>query len=355
MKPVSRWLARVGLVIVGLALVLVPLELGLRWNSPSLPSLAALDGVDPREVGEFMRWTSLGDRPPDCRAAPGEHRLRYRTRSASYGANSGNDGSLRLWVVGDSLVAGWGLPPGTAWPHGLAQGLAVAEGRTVDLTLVGGAGLGHCDLLLDTNLLFDRGQPDAVVFQLFADDLEYRSMVQVRGRIAARPDAVGGAGGWLAQRSWLANRLWFSWVNGVGGASAARDLDAGGLERFLSALRALDTRAESAGATLMFVLVPPAGVARCGDDSAWSDCDWLLSDLRWMASALEQSGVTWLDLRDIWAHNDPATLADEEQGWTERRHLPVHPGVAGHNALAAAVLPALGAQRGARATGAATP
>lgn len=355
MRRAARWPLRGALAALGLLLALLPLELLLRWSNPSLPSLAALDGVDPREVGEFMRWTTLQDRPPDCRAAPGAHRLRYRTRSATYGAADGSEPALRLWVVGDSLVAGWGLPPGTAWPHGLGRGLAAAAGQAVDLTLVGGAGLGHCDLLLDANLLLDSGRPDALVFQLFADDLEYRTMVQVRGRVAARPDAVGGPGGWLAQRSWLANRLWFHWVSRGGGATGARDLDAGGRQRFLAALRGIDARAGQAGATTLFVLVPPAGVARCGDDAAWSDCDWLLSDLAWMAEALAESGLRWLDLRDIWTRHDPATLADEEQAWTERRHLPVHPGVAGHDALAAAVLPALHDRLRARATPASTP
>lgn len=342
--PRRPGVARLALALGGVALALGLGEGALRLLHPTLPSLEALEGLDRREVGEFLEWSDPALREAGCVPEQGRYRLHYRQRSATY-APPGHPPSaeaLDLWVAGDSLVAGWGVGQEQGWPHGLARALASARGARVRLTTVGGGGLGYCEVLADTHHLLARGRPpDALVVQLFADDLEQRNILLLRGRVAARPDAVRGPLGWLVGRSWLANRVWFAWVSRLGGAEPARSRDDAGAERFRRALTLLAERAETEGFTLLFALVPPAGVGRCGGPEPWSDCDWLRSDLDWMAGELASGGLDWVDLRQLWQARDPQTLPDEEAAWEARRRLPVHPGVGGHAALAEAVLPDL--------------
>lgn len=336
-------LARLGLILGGLGVGLGVGEGVMRALHPTLPSLEALETVDSREVGEFMRWNDPAAREAGCRPEGSAGKLHYRQRNATYAPPGlGPDPhALKLWVTGDSLVAGWGVGPERAWPHGLAQRVATDQGRRVMLTTVGGGGLGYCEILLDLNRLLDRAKPDVVVVQVFADDLEQRALLALSGGVAARPDAVPGLFAWTARRSWLANRLWFAWVSRLGGAEPLRAANAEGRAQFLAAMRLLDERLSAAGTKLLLALVPPAGVERCTAAGAWSDCDWLSHDLDWMAEALADAGHRTVDLRGIWATHDPETLPDEEAAWKERGRLPVHPGEGGHTAIAQAVLPSL--------------
>lgn len=331
------------LVLAGLLVGLGLGELAMRLLHPrTLPSLEALDGADTREVGEFMRWNDASLRAAGCRPTE-PAKLHYRQRNATY-APAGKPPSpaaLKLWVAGDSLVAGWGVGPNQAWPHVLAQQAANALDERVMLTLAGGGGLGYCEILSDLHVLLDRSRPDVVVVQIFADDLEQRALLALNSGVAARPDAAPGPLAWLARRSWLANRVWFAWVTRLSGAAPLRAADASSQRQFLRALDGIEARLTEAGAKTLFALVPPAGIQRCEGAPAWSDCDWLSQDMSWMATALEASEHRWVDLRSIWETHDPETLRDEEAAWRERGRLPVHPGEGGHAALAEAVLPAL--------------
>ena len=337
---------RLALAAAGLAVALGGAEIALRLSHPTLPSLEALAHSEPREVGDFMRWSDPQQREAGCQPAKDTHRLHYRPRYAKYEPSpaAATRSALRLWVAGDSVVAGWGVGPEQGWPHALARGLANRRSAAVNLTLVGGGGLGYCDVLLDLHRILERSRPDVVLVQLFADDLEQRALLQLKEGVVARPDAVPGAFAWMARRSWLANRVWFAWVTRLGGAQPVRGLDARAQRQFQLALRLIAERLAGIDARLLFVLVPPAGVERCGQQgAAWSDCDWLTHDMNWMATELERSKQPWVDLRQLWARSDPQTLREEEEAWTARGRLPVHPGVLGHKALAEAVLPQLAA------------
>ncbi len=337
-------LGKIALALAGLGLGLGGAELALRAAHPTLPSLEALARSDTREVGEFMRWSDPARREAGCVPAPDQQRLHYRQRSATYApAGMGPDPSaLRLWVAGDSLVAGWGVGPDRAWPHGLARGAAEALGRRVQLTTVGGGGLGYCEILQDLHILLARSKPDLIVVQVFADDLEQRALLLLEGGVVARPDLAPGALAWLARRSWLANRVWFAQVSRLGGAEPIRALDDEGRADLERAWDLLEARAREQGAEVLFALVPPAGIERCAaGDPSWSDCDWLSYDQGWLAEALRAGGHRWVDLRGIWAQHDPETLPDEEAAWEARGRLPVHPGLGGHRAIVEATLPAV--------------
>jgi lysophospholipase L1-like esterase len=317
-------LGRLALVAAGVCLAIGLGELGLRLSSPTLPSLAGLEGLDPRDRSEVQRWTDPVPQPADCRAAPGTRRVAHRPKRDRYGEGPRE----RLWVVGDSVVQGWGVAPGAAWPQLLAQQRAATLGRQVDLLRLGSPGLGHCGWIADLHHALDGATPDRVVMQLFGDDLERRELVLVNGQVVAWPRHA------LAQRSFLANRLWFAWASRRAGATPERDTDAAGQARFRRALRGITARLDTAGVPWQLVLVPPAGIERCTEAAAWSDCDWLRADMALIAELLDAEGIPYVDLRSLWAELDPGTLPDEEHAWTERGRLPVHPGPPGHAAIA---------------------
>ena len=325
-SPATTWIARALLVLTGTAMALVVGELGLRLIHPTLPSLAALDGVGPREWGDVQRWTSPPTELATCGAA--EAPVRYPPRTEQHG-----EGPRRsLWVVGDSIVHGFGVGPTDAWPQRLAATLAADLGTGIALTRLGGPGLGYCGWASSLNKHLAHGLPDAAVVQVFADDLERRDLVLVRGSVAAIPRHP------LLQRSWLANRLWLARVAHLGSARPTRDADAAGRARFRSVVSGTLAPLAEAGVPVLLVLVPPAGQGRCTRASAgFSDCDWLLSDQELLATELTTLDHPWLDLRSVWADAPPDTLPDEEAAWTARGRLPVHPGPQGHETLAQVV------------------
>ena len=318
---------RTALVLGGAVLALGVGELAMRMAHSRLPSTAGLDGLDPRDHGEFQRWTDPVPAPDDCWAPKGTHRPAHRPKREQHGTGP----SRALWVVGDSLVQGWGVAQGAAWPQLLAEGLAVPP-LSISLTRLGSPGLGYCGWLADLHHALDSATPDLVVMQLFADDLERRDMVLVHGRVVAMPQAP------VLRASWLLNRLWFAWATHRGGALPERDSDAVGQERFASAISAMVHRLDDNGVPWAIVLVPPAGMERCASQpEVWGDCDWLAADQDLMADLLNTANLPFVDLRALWSTVDPGTLPDEEHAWTERGRLPVHPGPAGHRAIATEV------------------
>mgnify|MGYP000096950205 CR=1 FL=1 len=326
----TKWLHRLGLSLAGGVAALVVGELGLRLSSPALPSLAPLLDRDWGDQEEVRRWTAPPTDPATC-GDPRTHQPRpLRTTSHGEGADKA------LWVVGDSLVHSWGVDWAASWPAVVADSLSSSQQVRVQLSRLGASGFGYCRNAAALHHLLDLKPPSAVVFQVFADDLERRTVVQVGDEVAAVPTHP------LTRHSFLANRLWLSWATRLGSARPERDADSAGLARFRGVLGGLDARLEELGIPWMVALVPPAGVERCHSSTeAWSDCDWLLSDLDRMAAELDGMGLPWLDLRDLWREQPPGTLPDEEQAWTERGRLPVHPGHAGHAAIGARVAEAM--------------
>lgn len=317
-----RGLQRLGLVLGGVLLAVGLGELGLRLLLPDLPSLAALHEGEWGDREDVRRWTDPPTDPATCGEAQTHRPQRLRTTVHGQGE------PRTLWVVGDSLVHSWGVDWPASWPAVAADAVAVQHGRRLSLSRLGASGFGYCRNAAALNHLLDLQTPDAVVFQLFADDLERRSVVLVGDAVAAVPRHP------LTRHSYLANRLWLSWTTRLGSAQPERDADAVGLARFMRVMSALGARLDDRDIPWLVVLVPPAGVERCGEGAeAWSDCDWLRGDLDRMAEELRSTAIPTLDLRTLWREEAPGTLPDEEQAWTERGRLPVHPAAAGHAAI----------------------
>jgi len=325
-----RWWARLLLVVGGVAAALLAGEVVVRVQSPSLPSLAPLDGVDPRVWGDVQRWTDPATDLDHC--GHPDAPVRFPPRTEHHGEGLGK----QLWVVGDSIVHGFGVGPTDAWPQRMAADLSSHLAAPIQLTRLGGPGLGYCGWTSSLRKHRARLTPDAVVLQVFADDLERRDLVLVDGRVAAIPRHP------VLRSSWLVNRLWLAWVSRLGSARPARDADHAGLAQFRSVVGSTLDQLQADGIPTLIVLVPPAGLPRCTDaETGFSDCDWLRTDQDLLATTLDTLGHPWLDLRTAWDNTPPDTLPDEERAWTERGRLPVHPGPEGHKRLAEAVLPAL--------------
>ena len=318
---------------VGLALGLA--EAGLRATAAGLPSLAAWYLLDERDRSEVQSWTDPTPEPADCRDDSDLGHWSAPPRRSTHGSGKA---SRTLWVAGDSLVHGWGVSSGVSWPEQLADHLVAHDGKTRRLTRWGGPGLGYCGWARDVHRALDNGRADLVLLQVFADDLEHRRLVRVRGHLLARPDHP------LLWHSFLANRLWFAWLQWAGDADGLRHRDRATDHRFRRVLRALVDRLDEKAVPWRLLLVAPAGFSRCAaPHDSWGDCDWLSADLARMARLLTDEDLPYTDLRGIEATPDFDTLPDEEQAWTDVGRLPIHPGPRGHAAIARAVAQGLGA------------
>jgi len=322
--------ARISLIAMSTAMALLIAEAALRGVYSRVPSLAGVPHSDHAEYKDVRRWTEPPPTLKECGLASTHQPRPLRT------TRHGEGRLQRLWVVGDSLVHSWGVDWSASWPAGVADQLAIDIKSQVLLSRIGGSGNGYCRNVAALNHLLDRKQPDVMVFQIFADDLERRTAVMVGDKVVAVPTHP------LSRHSYLANLLWFSWRTRLGGALPDRDADAAGMARFRRVLKDLDQRLDTLGVPWIAVLIAPAGLPRCdASQGSWSDCEWLRGDLDRMAHQLEQLSIDWLDLREQWSTHSPGTLPDEEKAWRERGRLPVHPSAAGHQVISAAVSAAL--------------
>lgn len=336
-------LARSLLVFVGVAVGLLLGELALRLTSPDLPSLAVLGSVDRHDREEFQRWSDPPDRiSDDCTVGdrPGPRKAVSVQKIDATEREGPRPAALDLWVAGDSVVQGWGVHPSESYPAQLAHALSATRDRPVRLRRLGTHGVGYCGWLANLDLyLSGEKDPDAVVLQLFADDLELRNVVLIQGRPVAQPGRAEPA--WLRPfvvHSYLANRLWLAHLTHLAPPTPRRH---GDRATFLRALSQATTRLDARDIPWVLALVPPAGIGRCTQASEpWSDCAWLQSDLDLMADWLGGS-LPFLDLRDLWTGMEPSTLEIEETAWRARGRLPVHPGREGHAELARRIWPAL--------------
>lgn len=341
---ISR-LGRPLLSLFGLLFGLAVAEVGLRLQSANLPSLAALDNADPLDLAEYHHWSDPPATSPGCHPSPGVAPRRKRSKFTP-DERPRKAGSLDLWVVGDSVVFGFGVGSNEGWAARLGARLASARPHPVQLSRLGGPGSGWCAWLTDLNAALDSGPPpDAAILQVFADDLEDRGVILVGGREAARPGY--GAPAWAApalRHSWLLNQLWFSWVTHLGPDVPLRAEGPVARDRFVTALTQAGARLEEKGVPWTLALVAPAGQPLCNEDQPrGSDCAWMAEDLARLADWLGSSQLPWLDLRQAWQDRPSDLLPAERIAWETRGRLPVHPGPLGHAALAEAAWPWLNA------------
>ncbi len=352
-------LKRLALAAASVAVTFAICEVGLRLSSPALPSLAALEGVDMRDLGDFRRWTEPRVRyddqcemldPSALKRLP-QRVMRVPLEGWSEGQTTISKGSMeplpaelpRLWVAGDSVAQGWGVEPTQTYAFGLAGRWAELQQQDVVLRHLGAPGMSYCGWLGEVHRTLDTSapRPDQVVLQVFADDLEERGVILVRGQLVADPDHAEPAPlRPLLWHSYLANRLWFAQVGRHGSQTPERQGEAA---RFLSALQGVTERLDGEAVPWTVALVAPAGIERCAESTdAWSDCTWLSQDLERMAAWMDEVGQPYVDLRPVALLKAMDTLPDEEIAWVERGRLPVHPGKRGHALIARYLSKALG-------------
>lgn len=335
--------ARLGLAAAAAAGTLLLLEAGLRLAYAELPSLAPLAGVESAPAGSLAE-DEVGRET--CRQPPGGEILH-----SSWSLEIPGQGeALHLWAAGDSITMGAGVRQEQTYAADLARRLAESTGRPVHLLDVGIQGAAYCNTVQDLHLYLDRACPgedcpDALVLQLFADDLEQRTMYEVQGQVIAFP--------WrepnpllrpVVSRSYLANLVWSQLRARRGSATPDRGILEADQRRFRGSLRALADRLDALDVAWVITLVPPAGLPWCDDAdfaARVTDCAWMAQDMDLMAVMLVQEGLPWVDLRSTWHGLPDVTLDEERQELARRGRLPVHPSAAGHAHLGEALWPAL--------------
>lgn len=339
--PSPRLLPRLALAAAALTLALALPELALRLVYDDLPSLAALSVTTSLPAGAEV--PSLGEQPPDCRL-PEDEPILHGNWELMLPSPTGEGEPLSLWTAGDSITLGAGVAPDQTFSAALARRLALSSGRPVALRDLGIQGAAYCDSIKDLHLWLDRDRPDAVVLQLFADDLEKRALYAVQGQVIAFPwrerDPLLRA---LASRSYLGNLAW-STVRARQGEGPTRGIGVEDQVAFRRAVSLLVARLRTLGIPHVLTLVAPTGLPRCADPTfaaRVADCAWLTHDMDLLAVMLVQEGLPFVDLRAAWEDRPDATLAEERQELERRGRLPIHPDAAGHAALAEALWPAL--------------
>ncbi len=340
----TRRLRRLALLAAGLVAGLAGLELACRARWDALPSVAALLEASPREVRYFQEGP--GNEPPRCHDPPG-----FATRPVAWDLTlPGAEPPLEFWAAGDSVVLGWGVAREDAFAWRLARRVAEATGRAVHLVNMGLNGMGYCASLRELHGHLDRRAPDIVLFELFADDLASRAMVLVKGQVVRFPaQEPNPALRWLVSRSYLANWVWVT-VRARRADGPTRFVDGEGQRHFVEAIRELADRLEATGSRLVLALVPPAGLPWCDPEHprhgelperALGECAWLRSDMDLMAALLQDAGIPFVDLRDLWRREPSGTLPEEVEELRLRARLPIHPDARGHASLAEALWPAV--------------
>lgn len=307
------------ILVAGLALVvgLAVAEGIVRLLYPSLPSLAALEGSAlsaPRAPGGRCSQGALeGSASPPAREA------------------------VELWVVGDSVAAGRGVAPPDSFASRLQRDVADATSRHVSLVSLAIPGSNGCQSAERAMGLLATGRrPDAIVFALFADDLEQRSTYAVDGHPVVLPSSAGE--GWrttLVTRSWLANLAWFAYVTRTQTAPPLSP-DPAASAAYSGALRDLDARARAVGVAPLLALLAPAGLPRCTPDPTGQGlCARSWAGLAAQRFLLTEAGLPFLDLTHLWDDAPDVTQPSERSaGPTE---VPIHPDAEGHRRIEAAL------------------
>ena len=320
---------RASVLLAGLS-TLVALVLGeglLRLLYPTLPSMAPLADspyhFEPFEWSDFPRNSGYQDTRERCWQAG------YLKVSTHPAPTSPADG-LDLWVVGDSMSVGVGLPPGSSWASLVQADLTGRLGRPVRLENLASPGANFCSILhiLD-EALAAASPPDVVVVQLFADELHGRDRVAVGDKLVMFPDWVEEP--WLRAlvgRSYVANLVWYL-IAPARHTLPVRFVDALTQAMFVDSLKALST------------LFAPTGLHLCPDPPPLnSRCMWAGPDMDLIADIVRRSGVDFVDLRAIWEDQPVRVLPSELKALAEgKMTMGIHPDEAGHRLLADALGP----------------
>ena len=329
----KRWLLALVSVLVGLLLV----EGSLRLLYLDLPSLDALRR-SPYKTKRFLvhgRQTLDPDLSCSGFVVPREERSRVVGKGST---------DLALWAIGDSLTWGMGVEAEESYPYLLAGELSAALGEKVRLRNLAMPGAGFCQIVRQLNTGLQNGTPDIVMMGLFADDLEHRAWLAFEGETIGLPDQIENLSlRWWARRSYAVNLAWFATAPRTAGTR--RLIDPPGQASFIRNMRRVERDIAAGGGRLVVAVLPPAGLGRC-DPAALirTRCGWMRQDMHLIARLLDEAGIDYVDLREIWDDAPDVTLPTEQHA-----NPPIHPNAEGHALISAAiwakVAPALVASR----------
>ncbi len=259
-----------------------------------------------------------------------------------------------LFVVGDSGALGAGVEPEQTYAYGIAQRLQAQTSRPVHLFDLGYNAASYCGYLEELHHHLDRMTPDLVVLHMFADDLEQQALVLTGGVLRADPSHIESrAASWLLSNLYVVNWGWWKGLEWVvhyvtDGAQVAptwvergpRLIPKQTLNNFGDAMVHLQTRLQNEGVAQFNFLISPAGWGMCPDaPSPTSECGWLAEDMDAMSVQLDEGGVSWTDLRDIWTDDSASVQELEMRFYREQGRLPVHPNEQGHERILTALWP----------------
>ena len=112
------------------------------------------------------------------------------------------------------------------------------------------------------------------------------------------------------------------------------------MENFGASMIHLQERLESEGVAQLNFLISPAGWPLCPSrPGATSECGWLGHDLSMMAERLNEVGVPWVDLRNIWGSDKAMVQPLEMRFYREQGRLPIHPDAVGHSRITEGLWP----------------
>ena len=341
MKPKKRtsMLLRLVIALLALLLTLTLGEFGLRLYYPTLPSLSALqksgyklkkfkwDGHPGAEIARSEDLECLPASYLDSTLAP---------KQVTVGKGKGE--ALRLWVTGDSVAKGFGVPLDDGVASRLGRRLSAHTGAKVKVRNLAINGAGFC---LYMNKLLSRLEegppPDALVLLLFADDLEHRAVIALTDGVVAFPDRIRSpAGRALAENIYLANLAWMVSHMANRDKAPPRFIGANGRLIFLKTMKLLVQQVQRQRIPLITALVAPTGLHLCpANPPPASRCRWLGQDMGLIAALLTEAGVPFLDLRTLWQGKDESLiLADELHRMRTSPEVAIHPSSAGHALLA---------------------
>jgi hypothetical protein len=191
----------------------------------------------------------------------------------------------------------------------------------------------------------DASSPDAVVLQVFADDLEQRAMIVLDGAPVVFPQSSGSQ--WVravVSHSYTANWAW-SRYRARRNPGPARFISEAGRAGFQSAMETLRKRLETQDTALIVFLLPLSGAKSCDMPGPQEQiCRWYAEDLNRMKALLIQAGLPPLHLDTLWSNPSAHALPQEiRRAETEPAYVPIHPSAAGHTHLAQALAPAVAA------------
>ncbi len=326
------------LVVCSMLFTLLFIEAAMRVFYPDLPSKAALaeDGDGPESTLPLL--TPGGGIPP----CPPLDEIRRGGRPR--GTPTPPPGALRFLVGGDSVADGIGSTGGRGFAALLARRLGEHLGRPVHLENVARNGANMCiSMPRFITWLQDGRPPDIALFQVFADDLEWRIAYRKDDSLVLLPERIRRPLlRWWASNSYLANFAWYA-LSSSDEPGARRYITPEGREQFKTYARAMREHAKKAGVPLVVVLVKPTGDSMCAVPPAENTpCSWWAEELALMKALLEEEGITPVDLSDLWAGAEEIHYSRELKNWRANpRRLPIHPNNRGHKMLADAIFPAL--------------